>query len=169
MTTKENRVTEEFVIARVFDVARVRMWKIWTESNHLTQWFGPKGVKIISAKSDLRPGRVFHYSMRTPDDNVIWGKWIFLEVVPPERLVFIVSFSDENGGVTRHPFSPDWPLETLSTVTFAEADGRTKVTIRWTPHNATEAERETFDAEREGMQEGWTGTLDQLADYLAKT
>ncbi len=31
-----------------------------------------------------------------------------------------------------------------------------------------EAERKTFDTSHEGMQMGWTGTFNQLAQYLAK-
>ena len=68
----------------------------------------------------------------------------------------------------RHPLSPDWPLEMLSTITFAEHDERTSVTVRWVPLNATDAERKTFEGGRPSMQQGWSGTLDQLADYLAK-
>jgi uncharacterized protein YndB with AHSA1/START domain len=79
-----------------------------------------------------------------------------------------VSFSDEEGGVTRHPMHESWPLEILSTVTFAEHGGKTTLTIRWSPHSATETERNAFEAGRESMQQGWTGTLDQLSEYLAK-
>jgi uncharacterized protein YndB with AHSA1/START domain len=34
--------------------------------------------------------------------------------------------------------------------------------------NATESERNTFEDGMAGMKQGWTGTLDQLAEYLAK-
>jgi len=35
------------------------------------------------------------------------------------------------------------------------------------PYSATERERETFEAGRDSMQQGSTGTPDQLADYPA--
>lgn len=70
--------------------------------------------------------------------------------------------------MTRHPLSPTWPLEMLSTITFAEQEVRTTVTVQWVPLNSTEAERKVFEAGHEGMEKGWTGTLDQLAEYLAK-
>lgn len=54
----------------------------------------------------------------------------------------------------------------LTTCTFAEKDGKTKVTIEWLPLNATEAEIKTFEAGRNAMRMGWTGTFDQLEDYL---
>ncbi len=50
--------------------------------------------------------------------------------------------------------SPNWPLETLLTVTFAEHEGRTTLTVRWAPLNATELERETFEAGHTSMQQG---------------
>jgi uncharacterized protein YndB with AHSA1/START domain len=60
-------------------------------------------------------------------------------------------------------------MEMLSTIDFTESGGCTTVTVTWSPHNSTEAERRTFDAGRSSMQQGWTGTLDQLAAYLART
>jgi uncharacterized protein YndB with AHSA1/START domain len=131
-------------------------------------WWGPKGFTMRVCKLDLRPGGVFHYCMRSPDGRDMWGKWVFREIVAPERIVFVNSFSDEQGGLTRHPWSPTWPLEVLSTLTFAEHEGRTTLTLHGIPLNATEVERKTFEAGRDGMRQGFAGTLDQLAEYLAK-
>jgi uncharacterized protein YndB with AHSA1/START domain len=157
-----------FEITRVFDAPRDRVWKAWTEAERLKHWFGPKGFKTHTCKVDLRPGGVFHYGMKAPDGADVWGKFVYREIQAPKRLVFIVSFSDPKGGVTRHPGSPGWPLEMLSTVTFEEQGGKTKVTVQWLPHNATEAERKTFEEGRDGMKQGWTGTFEQFADYLKK-
>jgi uncharacterized protein YndB with AHSA1/START domain len=157
-----------FVISRTFDAPRALVWKAWTETEHLMKWFGPKGFTMPFAKNDLRPGGVFHYGLRSPDGHEIWGKWTYREIVEPERLVVVVSFSDEKGGVTRHPMAPDWPMETLSTTNFTEQDGRTTITLRWEPLNATERERQAFAAGHESMRQGWTGTMDQLEAFLAK-
>jgi uncharacterized protein YndB with AHSA1/START domain len=160
---------EAFVITREFDAPRQRVWKAWTEAERLKQWWGPAGFKVHTCKVDLRPGGVFLYGMKAPDGSDMWGKFVYREIVAPERLVFIVSFSDPKGGVTRHPSSPDWPLEMLSTVTFREQGGKTKITVQWLPHDSsTELERKTFEEGRPSMHQGWTGTLDQFADYLKK-
>ena len=96
------------------------------------------------------------------------GRWAIREVAAPERLNFVASFSDEAGGVIRHPWAADWPLETLSTVTFAERNGGTEVTVvAWTAEAATEAERAAFAAGFDSMRQGWTGTFGQLGNYLA--
>ncbi|HEY2526525.1 MAG TPA: SRPBCC domain-containing protein [Xanthobacteraceae bacterium] len=158
----------DFVISRLFDAPREMVWKAFTEPERLNEWFGPKGVKVVSATLDLRPGGTFHYSMRTPDGRVMWGKFVYREIIAPTRLVWVNSFSDAAGGLTRHPLSPSWPLEMLTTVTFdAPHVGQTGVTIRWSALNATEAEQRTFDAGHDSMRQGWSGTFDQLAAYLA--
>jgi uncharacterized protein YndB with AHSA1/START domain len=160
--------TEDFVISRTFAAPRDLVWKAWTDPERLVQWWGPKGFKVIHSKMDLRPGGFYHYGMESPTGEPMWGRFVFREVVPQEKLVLISSFSDEEGGVTRHPLNMEWPLEMLSTFSFEDAgDGKTKVTIRWSPHNATESEIETFEKGRPSMTQGWGGTLDKLADYLA--
>lgn len=99
----------------------------------------------------------------------MWGKFVYREIAAPERILWVNSFSDANGGLTRHPFSSArWPLEMLSEATFTERDGKTTVTIKWLPLNATDEERRTFDFMRDSMTQGWTGTFDQLGGYLAR-
>lgn len=158
----------EFMIRREFKAPLERLWQAWTDPDQLIHWWGPAGFKTKSTKVDLRPGGIFHYHLESPQGQAMWGKFVYLEIEPKERLVFIVSFSDEAGGVARHPLQEVWPLQILSTVTFSETDGKTTVTIRWIPYAATEAERKTFEEGRQSMQAGWTGTLDRLESYLAK-
>ncbi len=95
------------------------------------------------------------------------GRVVYREIIEPERLAFIQSFSDERGGIARHPMSPSWPLQMLSELTLTEAGGKTTHTVRWTPFEATVEEIAAFSAGKIGMNLGWTGTLEQLAGYLA--
>jgi uncharacterized protein YndB with AHSA1/START domain len=160
-------VGQEFVFTRVFDAPRELVWKAFVESERLMHWWGPKGFKMHFAKVDLRPGGIFHYGMQSPDGKDMWGKFVYRDVVAPERLVFVLSFSDPQGSTVQAPFELDWPLEILNVLTFSEQGGRTTVTLRGNPINATEAQRKTFEAEFKGMQQGFTGTFDQLDEYLA--
>ena len=161
--------SEPFVISRVLDAPRERVWKAWTEAEHLKHWWGPQGFKLHTCKVDLRPGGVFHYGMTTPEGKDLWGKFIYREIKAPERLVFIVSFSDPKGGVTRHPWNENWPLEMLSTVTFEQQGGKTKVSVQWIPaDSASDIERTAFDESRPNLKQGWGGTIDKLTDYLKK-
>jgi uncharacterized protein YndB with AHSA1/START domain len=157
----------ELVITRVFDAPRELVWRVITEMEHLAHWWGPKGWQRRMISLDLRPGGVFHYSIQTRGGQETFGISVYREIVPPERLVFINSFADENGNIVRAPFNDDWPLEVLSTWTLTERDGKTTFTIRSVPHNATEAERKAFEAGFASVQAGFAGTFDLLADYLA--
>ena len=157
-----------FVISRTFDAPRDRVWKAWTDREQLMQWFGPKGFKMTTANLDFRPGGTFHYCLQTPDGKEMWGKFVYRVIEAPKRIVLVNSFSDEKGGLTRHPMSATWPLEMLSTTTLVEEGGKTKLTIEWSPLNPTDEERQTFESAHAGMQQGWTGTFEQLADYLSK-
>jgi uncharacterized protein YndB with AHSA1/START domain len=160
-------VDSDFVISRIFDAPRELLWKAFTQPDHMKQWWGPKGSTIVVSKMDLRVGGTYHGAMCTPDGAVIWAKFVYREIVKPERLVWIHSFSDEAGGLSRHPLSPTWPLELLTTVTFAETpDGKTELTLRWSPVNASEDEHKTFDAAHDSMRQGWGGSFDQLAAFL---
>jgi len=161
-------VSAPFVISREFNAPRERVWKAWTEVEHLRRWFGPAGFAMTQCKLDLRPGGIFHYAMRGPDGKEMWGKWVFREIVAPERISLVNSFSDAAGGITRHPMAPAWPREMLSTTTFAEKGGKTVLTLEWKPINATPEEIATFEGGRPGMTQGWTGTMDQLTNYLSK-
>ncbi len=56
----------------------------------------------------------------------------------------------------------------LSTITFSEIEAGTWVAIRWEPLNPSEAEVARFDAGRDGMARGWTGSFEKLDAYLAE-
>lgn len=159
-----------FVASRVLDAPRDQVWRYFTDPAELKQWWGPKGVKIVKSDMDLRLGGRYLYGMQTPDGTVMWGRQVFREITPQQRLEFINGFSDEAGGLTRHPLSATWPLEMMSVFTFEDMPGgKTKFSVHWSPHNATAEERDTFDNGHDSMTKGWGGTMDQLETYIAKT
>lgn len=157
-----------FILTRVFNAPRDLVWKTWSEAEHLAHWWGPKGFTLHVITFDFRPGGMFHYRARSAHDQDLWGTFIYREIVAPERIVYINSFSDAEGNTVRAPFSPTWPLEILNTLTLAADAGKTTLTLRAVPYHATEEERATFDAWHTSLRHGFTGTLDRLADYLAK-
>lgn len=162
-------VKNDFVITRVFDAPREKVWRCFTEPEHMKEWFGPKGSTVVASKMDLRVGGTHHGALRAGDGPVMWTKFVYREVVPPQRLAWEHSFSDEAGGLTRHPLSPTWPLKLLTTVTFEDAGaGKTKLTLRWSPLDATAEEQKTFDAAHDSMRGGWGGSFEQLEAYLAR-
>jgi uncharacterized protein YndB with AHSA1/START domain len=157
----------EFVISRLFDAPRVLVWKAHSELDALKEWWGPKGFKWKTGSLDFRPGGMFHYGLVSPNGQEMWGRFVYREIVAPEKIVSVVSFSDANGGITRHPMSPDWPAEMFNIATFTEKNGKTMLTLRSRPLNATEAERKVFADGFKSMEGGFGGTFDQLEAYLA--
>jgi len=164
--TGSNGTEHELVITRVFDAPRDLVFRALTEPERLRHWWGPKGFTWVSCTLDLRPGGMFHYCMRSPGGQDTWGKWVYREIVPPERIVFVSSFADERGNTVRAPFNAEWSLETLTTLTLAEHEGKTALTLRGGPINATEVERKTFDDGRQSVRQGFAGTWDKLDEYL---
>jgi uncharacterized protein YndB with AHSA1/START domain len=159
----------EFIISHTCEAPRDVVFKAWTEADKLSRWWGPSGFTVFSCKVALRPGGLFHYGLRAPNGMEVWGRFVYREILVPEKLVYVMSFSDPNGGITRHPLSPNWPAETLNTVLFQEQNGKTLVTIKAVTLNAGEIERKTFIDGLSSLQNGFAGTLEQLDDYLGET
>jgi uncharacterized protein YndB with AHSA1/START domain len=159
---------KELVITRTFKASRDKVFKAWSTEDALAQWWGPKGMKIDVVKLDFRPGGTFHYCMKAPDGSEMWGLFIYRDIVNPERIEFVSSFSNTEGAVAPAPFfDGKFPKEILNVVTFTEHNGATTLTIKGAPINATEAERNIYESIMSNMAEGFGGTFDQLDEYLA--
>jgi uncharacterized protein YndB with AHSA1/START domain len=156
-----------FVISRVFDAPRELVWEALTEPGRMAAWFGPKGFTGRTIRMDLRPGGVYHYHLAGPGGLEMWARWIYREIVPLERLVFVQSFSDPEGGPGPFPFPGEWPAEMLCTFALAGHGGKTEFTVRTFALDPTPAQAAAFNAGFASMTGGWAGTFDQLEDHLA--
>jgi len=165
--TSQPSPAKEFVISRLLKAPRELVFACFTDPEHMKQWWGPKGFTVIASTMDLRPGGFYHYGMRSPDGAAMWGKFTYRAIEKPSRIVLVSTFSDEAGGITRHPMAPTWPLQSLSTFLFDEEGDGTRLTIKWLPLDPTDEERATFEASFDGMNQGWSGTFEQLEGYLA--
>jgi uncharacterized protein YndB with AHSA1/START domain len=158
-----------FSISRVLDAPQALVFAVNTDPAHIAHWLSPEGFHTIHADMDFRVGGSYHYGIEGPGGMQMWGKQTYREITPVERLVYIQSFSDKDGGLTRHPMSPDWPLQMLATTTFeAVGPDKTKVTITWQPYEADAAAEAAFEEGRAGMTQGFGGTFAKLEAYLAQ-
>ena len=160
------QATDTFTITRTFDAPRDRVWDAWTKPEEFGQWFGPKGFTAKVKEHDLRPGGVLHSCLVSAEGYAMWAKFIYREIQPPEKLVWEHFFSDEQGGVTRHPGHATWPLKLITTVRLSETAGKTTITLTWVTLDATPEEQATFETGMASMHQGWTGTFDQLEAFL---
>ena len=157
----------DFVLARVFAAALPRVWAAWTQPELLARWFGPKGVTTTVLQAAVRPGGLLHARMDQPDGGTLWARFLYREVQPPARLVWEHGFADAAAGLARPPFGGAWPLQLLTTVTFAAEGEATRVTLRWSPLAATPEEVQAFRAATASMQGGWGGSFERLDTVLA--
>lgn len=152
---------QELVINRIFNAPRELVWKAWTDPEYFKLWWGPKDFTCPFCEMDLRVGGKYLNCMRSPDGRDYWTTGVYREIVPFERMVYTDSFADAEGNVvpaTHYGMSPDFPLETLVTVTFEEDMGRTKMTLRHIGMPAGET------SEQAGA--GWNESFDKLAESV---
>lgn len=162
--------TTPFVISREFNAPRKLVWLAHTDAAHMSRWYTPAGAKVIHMSLDLRPGGVYHYGLRFPDGGEMWGKQLYREIVPYEKIIHLQAFSDAAGGISRHPMAPTWPALMHATTTFEDAgDNRTRLTVSWSPFEASPEEIATFDAARANMSGGFAGTFAQLDAWFEAT
>lgn len=162
---------QDLVITRTLRAPREKVWRAWSEADQLAQWWGPKGCTIRILNFDFQPGGIFHYAMQFQPGHEMFGKFVYREIAAPERIVFISSFSDIDGGITRAPFpqiKDTWPLEIRNTLTLAEDGSNTHLTLRGGPINASEAEMQTYLGMFDSMKQGFGGTFDKLDEHLAR-
>jgi uncharacterized protein YndB with AHSA1/START domain len=158
----------EFVLTRIFDASRADVWDAFTRPEHLKHWWGVPGCSLDIVSHELKPGGLFHYCMKFPDGRAMWARFIFREIVAPQRLAWLNGFSDEHGGLTPNPWAPTRPLETLNTATLTEEDGKTLLTFTVVPFNASREGVSIFAAGINGMKAGIGGAFELLAKYLAQ-
>lgn len=156
---------DDFVVLRAFEAPREQMFRVLTEPAHLEKWFGPAGMGLRVIQSELRPGGWMRYAMK-PGPDEMYGRFVYRLVLAPERLAYVVSFTDAAGEPTRHPLSATWPLEVLAIATLTEHQGKTLLCARSIPIRAEGEERRTFRQGHGGMTQGFRGTYDQLDQYL---
>ncbi|MCB9892914.1 MAG: SRPBCC domain-containing protein [Planctomycetes bacterium] len=159
----------ELVITREFAAPRSLVWQAWTTREHLEKWWGPKGMALSVARLELKPGGTFLYKMASPGSDM-WGKFVYREIAPESKLVYVSSFSNEQAEITAPPFpqiADSWPREIENTLTLAEKGDRTLLTLRGKPLTDSDAEWSTWQGMIPSMNQGFGGTFDQLDAFLA--
>lgn len=161
-----NEKINELVITRIFDAPKELIFKTLTEAKHLANWWGPKGLQLEVISIDVKPGGIFHYAMKSPDGQEMYGVFNYIEVVEPDKLVFTNSFADKFGHPIRAPFSEVFPIKIHNTWTLYEVAGKTTLILKGMPYEASEEEHTFFENMYPSMNEGFAGTFDQLDIYL---
>ncbi len=166
--TPEN-LHPDFIYTRTFAAPRSAVYAAWAEAERVAQWTVFGNAIRTYKRFELHPGGALHSVHRSADGQESWDFCTVEEVVPGERLVYVQSFSDAEGGIAPHPLSATWPLRLRTTLTFEDAgEDKTNLTIRWQPVDATPEEQQTFDAAHDAVRGGWDMMLGTLDNYLAR-
>lgn len=146
----------QLTLTRTFSAPRELVWRAWTDPALYQQWWGPAHFTCPVARFDLRVGGQWLSCMRSPDGQDFWSTGFYREIAPYDRIVYTDSFSDEHGTIVpaaHYGLPGDFPLEMLVTVTFAEQEGKTVMTL---VHSGLPAGDENTKA-------GWSQSFDKLA------
>lgn len=147
-TTVERRSDRELVVTRTVNGPAHLVFEAWTKADLFRQWWVPRsyGLNLVSCEMDVRVGGGYRLAF-SHEGSTMEFFGTYLEVTPPSRLVWTNEEGD--GGVT------------VTTVTFAERDGRTLVVV----HDLYPS-KEALDANT-GSTGAMPESLDQLDELLA--
>ena len=152
--------SRELTLTRIFNAPRETVFAAWTEPKRLAQWFGPRGFTIPVCTVEARVGGEMRLVMRANDEiaAVIGSRdhpvhCVFKEFEKPSRLGFTNNAVDGDGNVI---------LEAYTTVTFEAQDGKTKMTF----HTKAHGKGGQVAMMLQGMEQGWSESLDKLAEIL---
>lgn len=150
---------KELTLTREFDAPRELVFKAWTDPELIRQWWGPFGVTNPTCEVDAKIGGKMHIVMLAGEElgelkGQEWPmKGEFKEVQSPEKIVFASSPIMNDKAV----------MDTLTTVTFEEVAGRTKLTV----HIVVTRTTPEAEGPLSGMEQGWNQSLDRLGEFLA--
>ena len=144
----------EILITREFDAPRHLVYRAWTTPELVKRWWTANRGEATVAEIDLRVGGRWRYVMVTEDGLELGFHGEYREIVTDERIVSTEVYE----GMPQPEGEPE--VGTLNTATFAEADGRTALTV------LVEApSKEIRDAIIDsGMEDGLQDALDLLEE-----
>jgi uncharacterized protein YndB with AHSA1/START domain len=155
---------KELVIERVFDAPRERVFDVFTQSEHLQKWWGPKMVGNLIAEFDGRPGGAMFIAERHASGAMLYLAGSVREIERPSRLVFAFHYANEKrervSPPARSGLPATWAEEIVTTVTLSAEGPRTRVTI--STHLSDDMAVWGGRA-----REGWAQTLDKIGYAIA--
>lgn len=145
-------------VTRVFDAPVERVWKMWSDSEEVKKWWGPRGFSCPVANVDLREGGKTLVCMRGPLFGwpTIYSTWTYSKVVTNKRIEYIFNFSDDKGN-KKPPIESGVPEAGRHVVIFKDLGGG-KTELHMVEHGYTK------EKSRNRSQSG----LEQCFNKMAK-
>src|SRR3982751_6151812 len=86
-SSTESTSDREFVHFRLINAPRERVFRAFSEPEHLARWWGPNGFTSTFHTFDLRVGGKWTFVLHGPDGTDYPNENVFVEVVVPQRVV----------------------------------------------------------------------------------
>jgi len=147
----------EIVISRAFDAPRLLVWQAVTKPELLKRWLGVhNGWELAVCEIDLRVGGTYRYVWRGPNRAEMGMGGVYLELMPPERIVTTERFDD-----------PWYPGEGVGTMLLAERAGKTTMTTTVKYESKAARDMVLSSPMESGMAAGYIALDDVLASLGA--
>lgn len=144
-------------LERVLPAPRDLVWKMFSDPYHLSRWWGPRGFTNPVIEMDFREGGRWHHVMRGPDGRDYPADSEFIEITPPERIVY------RNRQLDDAVFEGNPPPSFLRVITFTDL-GSGKTLLKLDAYFDTAANKDAVI--RRGFAEGTLESWDKLAAHL---
>lgn len=145
----QGTAAKELVIERVFDAPRELVFKVWTTTEGMLEWWGPTFCPAKRVQMDIQPGGKWRCCLDSPvHGGDLWQNGVFREVKPYDLLEF--TFVWEADG--------DMGVENVVTIRFFDENGKTRMHFTQAPFPSTE--------QRDSNNNGWSNMFDRLEKYL---
>ena len=83
-----NTADRELRLSRILHAPVELVWEVWTNPEHVKNWWGPDGFTNSITFMDIRKDGEWHLIMHGPDGTDYKNKSVFREVVPLKKLVY---------------------------------------------------------------------------------
>jgi uncharacterized protein YndB with AHSA1/START domain len=85
---KSSTHDRELILTRTVDAPIELVWEVWTDPEHLANWWGPNGFTNTIKTMDMRPGGEWDLVMHGPDGTDYKNYSIFREVIRHKKIVY---------------------------------------------------------------------------------
>jgi len=84
----ENTERRQLSISRTLKAPIALVWEVWTNPEHIAQWWGPNGFTNTIQQMDFKEGGEWKLTMHGSDGTNYPNRSIFKEIVPHKKIVF---------------------------------------------------------------------------------
>jgi uncharacterized protein YndB with AHSA1/START domain len=105
-----NRENKRIKVKRQFAAERSLVWKAYTNSDILDQWWAPKPWKARTKAMDFREGGRWEYAMVGPAGEEHWCRVDYHHIQPEEKFTAVDCFTDPEGNPNKELPMAKWEV-----------------------------------------------------------